>query len=212
MYKRIAAGRKNRIDTGSTKNQEAHQHETQPPPISKPSDTKPLPNRPSLVKRESKGNLQQHNEPNNTGRKTPEKHVGKLERLYNGLPTRSKPPTIPSVPPPSYTGHRPPVSPPQSSPGGNRVNSVLRRAISRDSLVKNEKHRKSPTATSQKQREHVITRRSSQPLYIRKESDAVNNTEPEPIDTKPKTTIDGKLHCFQLIFLFISNICIRRRR
>ncbi|KAI8884228.1 WD40 repeat-like protein [Backusella circina FSU 941] len=193
MYKRIAAGRKNRIDTGSAKNQEIQQHENQSPAIFKPSDIKPLPNRPGLVKRESRGNLQQHNEPTSTGRKTPEKYTGKLERLYNGLPTRSKPPTIPSVPPPSYNGHRPPVSPPHSSLGGNRVNTVLRRAISRDSLVKNEKHRKSPTgisATAQKQRDHVITRRSSQPLYVRKESDSVNDNEPKPIDTKLKDAID----------------------
>lgn len=129
------------------------------------------------------------------GRKSPPERIGKLDRLYNGLPT-SRERTISQVTNPNgMANYR--VTPPASTNGAAR-NPILRRAISRDALLNHTNKqqqdvRKSPTnkyatspggafssATNHKQSKEatsnanvVIGRRSSQPssVFNRRKSD-----------------------------------------
>lgn len=117
----------------------------------------------------------------NNGRKSPSDRVGrKLDRLYNGLPTsgnNGRDRTFSQATPPaglvSYRQQQAPSSP---SNNAGRVNPVLRRAMSRDALKKEQELRKSPTpfniALNKQTQERetpgspVINRRSSQPAFL----------------------------------------------
>ncbi|KAI7888195.1 uncharacterized protein EV154DRAFT_469419 [Mucor mucedo] len=129
---------------------------------------------------------------NNNGRKSPpEQRTGKLDRLYNGLPTSyGRERTMSQVTPPTAAGlvqyRQQSSAPPPLVSGGGR-NPILRRAISRDALMGKKEpeynantSRKSPTKTmaylsnnTKQQREaSVISRRSSQPTFTRKLTDS----------------------------------------
>jgi WD40 repeat protein len=128
------------------------------------------------------------------GRKSPgdQRAIGgKLDRLYNGLPTsreRTNTNNLPIAAAGTVT-YRQQQAPPTSN--GAR-NPILRRAISRDALNNKADHRKSPTKTivttfgltsaaaaanNKQQKEQtnanhtVIGRRSSQPVFNRRKSD-----------------------------------------
>ncbi|KAI8642645.1 hypothetical protein BD408DRAFT_416281 [Parasitella parasitica] len=110
----------------------------------------------------------------NNGRKSPPDRIGgKLDRLYNGLPTsgnsgRDKA-LNQAASPAGLAQYRQQQTPPSPS----RMNQVLRRAMSRDALKKDQEARKSFTAFSpQKQNQEretpvspAIHRRSSQPVF-----------------------------------------------
>lgn len=117
----------------------------------------------------------------NNGRKSPSDRIGrKLDRLYNGLPTsgnNGRDRTFSQATPPAgLVSYRQQQAP--SSPSNNvgRVNPVLRRAMSRDALKKEQELRKSPTpfniALNKQTQERetpdspVINRRSSQPAFL----------------------------------------------
>ncbi|KAF1799444.1 hypothetical protein FB192DRAFT_1423230 [Mucor lusitanicus] len=108
----------------------------------------------------------------------PERIGGKLDRLYNGLPTSgngSRDRTMSQATPPAgLVQYRQQQAPSSPSNHVGRVNPVLRRAMSRDALKKEQESRKSPTPYNVKQQPQerndtpgspAIGRRSSQPAF-----------------------------------------------
>lgn len=117
----------------------------------------------------------------NDRKSPPERIGGKLDRLYNGLPTSGnggRDRTLSQATPPAglvqYRQQQQQQAPSSHSNLAGRVNPVLRRAMSRDALKKEqESSRKSPTPYNIKQQPQeretpgspVINRRSSQPAF-----------------------------------------------
>lgn len=206
LYKKIAtsSGRRNRI-ADATENpisnsiiplhnqQAANNTECNSPPSSAHSPTSPhvkfAQNRAPMSRKENNRintSPQSQNDTINTGRKSPAaERIGKLDRLYNGLPTNGGRDRVASqaTPPAGMAQYRQQSQNPLSSNinSGGRVNQVLRRALSRDALKKEHDLRKSPnglTSVAKQLHQHreptgAISRKTSQPTFInnRRKSD-----------------------------------------
>ncbi|KAI8992303.1 hypothetical protein BDB01DRAFT_832616 [Pilobolus umbonatus] len=228
VYKKPnSTGRRNRIDTGATDflhthghNREVHPYQAYevPSPVDLNSNDivhlKPIerPNRPLLVRRDHR---QPPQETPKTELNSPPKRTGKLDRLYNGLPTNGRERTISQVsssnaPFMQYRQNPEFLSFPQSNPAlMGRTNPVLRRAISRDALRKDPDprllQRKSPTMLSppsSKREVNGIPRRKSQPQFIgRRTSDiSTDSTQSSAVEVDKneetvKSESDDDLEC-----------------
>lgn len=201
VYRKIAASSGRRINdtlppvVQPQQPQQQHQYQSESPP-STPSSNRPLFNRNLYQRKENRSasgpsSMQQQD----NGRKSPSERVGKLERLYNGLPTSHgrERTTSQALPPAGMVQYRQsPASPPR--------NPILRRAVSRDALIKKEpsqefiNSRKSPTRTTpfvhpgKAPQKDVANRRSSQSAFDKRvneqqTTDAANITN--VIDNKP---------------------------
>ncbi|CEP18800.1 hypothetical protein [Parasitella parasitica] len=110
----------------------------------------------------------------NNGRKSPPDRIGgKLDRLYNGLPTSGNSSRDKALNQAASPAGMVQCRQQQAPPSPSRMNQVLRRAMSRDALKKEQESRKSFGAlSSQRQIQEretpgspVINRRSSQPVF-----------------------------------------------
>lgn len=186
VYRKIAASSGRRANDALPPIVQPQQQPQSESPPTTPTSNRPLLNlNRNLYQRKDNrimsGNslLQQQD----NGRKSPSERVGKLERLYNGLPTshgRDRT-TSQALPPAGMVQYRQsPVSPPR--------NPILRRAISRDALIKKEasqeciNSRKSPTRTTpfvhagKPPQKDIINRKSSQSAFDRRASDSQQAT------------------------------------
>lgn len=148
-------------------------------PTSNIANNRIMNNRNMFLRKESRvitSPLDQQHPPPQTGRKSPaERSTGKLDRLYNGLPTSvGRERTTSQLMPPGggLVQYRQQSPTPPTSAGRN---PILRRAISRDAILRKDSeytNRKSPTKTTTGAvsntttiKQAVISRRSSQPTF-----------------------------------------------
>ncbi|KAL7334945.1 hypothetical protein PS15p_200496 [Mucor circinelloides] len=205
LYKKIAisSGRRNNRDSAlsvhsntnipnstvnTTNNMHFHPHQTQNNDAQAPASPttahanrilNPHSNRALFGRKENRIITSQPTlqEASNDKKSPPERIGGKLDRLYNGLPTSgngSRDRTMSQATPPAGLVQYRQQAPSSPSNHIGRVNPVLRRAMSRDALKKEQESRKSPTPYNNKQQlqeqretpgSPVINRRSSQPAF-----------------------------------------------
>lgn len=217
VYKKIAAssGRRNNInDINNNIPNHSLIHQTGETPPGSPTNPNRLlnsnPNHRNVFLRKENRIIAASLQQDNNGRKSPPERTGKLDRLYNGLPTSyGRERTMSQVTPPAglvQYRQQPPAPPLLSGPR----NPMLRRAISRDALIKKEPeynnyNRKSPTKTmayisnntKQQKEVSVISRRSSQPTFTRRLTDpqqtVASDTQQTIVSNKPtfKTLAEG---------------------
>ncbi|KAI9245948.1 hypothetical protein EDC94DRAFT_627884 [Helicostylum pulchrum] len=196
VYKKIAAssGRRNQINENTTIPTTINNTQTSETPPGSPNRLINNNNRNVFLRKENRiisAPLQQQQDL--TGRKSPPEKTGKLDRLYNGLPTSyGRERTQSQVTPPAGLAQYRQQSPTPPASAGAR-NPILRRAISRDAILKKDQEyntsRKSPTkttvftlnnnnnntttatTTATNTKQSVINRRSSQPSFNRRKSD-----------------------------------------
>jgi hypothetical protein len=239
LYKKIAAssGRRNRVtDTTETSaainnNIPPHNQINHTECSSPPSSThvKFAQTRAPLSRKENNRintPPQPQNETVNTGRKSPAaERIGKLDRLYNGLPTNGgRDRTISQLTQPTgitqYRQQQQNSLSPNMNSGGGRTNQVLRRALSRDALKKEHDMRRLPnglaSTTKQLHREPAgaISRKTSQPTFVnnRRKSDPqpgasrdrISDTE-EPKICKTLPEGNSNVSCFVTV-LFILDL------
>lgn len=215
VYKKIAAssGRRNNINDNNIPTNNIIHPPGETPPGSPTAPNRLLnsnPNHRNVFLRKENRIITAPLQQDNNGRKSPPERTGKLDRLYNGLPTSyGRERTMSQVTPPAGLVQCRQQSPAPPILSGPR-NPILRRAISRDALVKKETdhnyNRKSPTKTmayvsnntKQQKEASVISRRSSQPAFTRRVSDsqqnvASDNTQQTTVTNKPtfKTLAEG---------------------
>ena len=114
------------------------------------------------------------------GRKSPNDRSGKLDRLYNGLPTSSHG-RDKTTPPPNMAQYRP----------SQTKNLMLRRAISKDALLsKDEPNKKPPSPSMPKSATHIQLK--PRPSLHRQTSDPQQEQQTTEGHKSPCETLEGK--------------------